>query len=522
MKKRKANITIFSLLVILALGLFLRVYLLNTIPAGLFCDEASIGYNAYIILTKGTDEFGTHLPLFFRAFGEYKNPIEIYSTVPFISIFGLNDFSVRLPSAIFGVLTIYAIYLLSKELFKKNEGKLFIALFSAFFLAISPWHIQFSRTALEGLTPFVFFTTIGTYFFLKNKGSKKTIILSFLFFIAAIYSYFPARIFVPIFLLGLCILQRKFLFKKIGETLTGIILSLCLLSPLIYSMFLQTGLSRWQQVNIFSNHQPNENIFIHILSNYFSHFSLDFLFLKGGSGLIGQFITRFSVSGMGELYLFQLILIILGLIYLLKIKQKRIIFILIFWLLIYPVGSMFTTDSNVQTTRSIIGVIPFQILSATGLYFLITIFLRLNKNLRFVSTGLVMTLIIFSFVNFLNLYFNHYVSYSSDFWGWQYGSKDIVRYFSTNNLSYNQLVMAPEFNSPEIFFKFYSPNGCSNCIVGLPENYYNSSSKQLFAVKPTYLDGYLANRGNLRFENLHTIYYPNGTIAFVIGKFLQK
>jgi hypothetical protein len=43
-------------------------------PPGFAIDESSICYNAYTISQTGCDEYGQSWPLFFRAFGEYKNP----------------------------------------------------------------------------------------------------------------------------------------------------------------------------------------------------------------------------------------------------------------------------------------------------------------------------------------------------------------------------------------------------------------------------------------------------------------
>ena len=114
--KIKDKIPIGILILILALGLILRISHLSDNPAGFFCDEASIGYNAYSILTTGKDEHGVPFPIFFKAFGEYKSPIEIYSTVPFVGIFGLNELSTRLPSALYGFITIIIMYFLGKQI----------------------------------------------------------------------------------------------------------------------------------------------------------------------------------------------------------------------------------------------------------------------------------------------------------------------------------------------------------------------------------------------------------------------
>jgi 4-amino-4-deoxy-L-arabinose transferase-like glycosyltransferase len=48
-------------------------------PPGFYVDESSIAYNALTMARHGTDEYGIYFPLYFRAFGEYKNPIFIYA-----------------------------------------------------------------------------------------------------------------------------------------------------------------------------------------------------------------------------------------------------------------------------------------------------------------------------------------------------------------------------------------------------------------------------------------------------------
>ena len=78
--------------------------------------------------------------------------------------------------------------------------------------------------------------------------------------------------------------------------------------------------------------------------------------------------------------------------------------------------------------------------------------------------------------------------------------------------------MASEFNSPEIFFKFYSPTDCSKCRIGLPDSSYNPTINQLFALTPNYL----TSNPQFQMNVIKTIYYPNNTIAFKIGKVLKK
>ena len=88
------------LAIILLVALALRIYKIGSIPPGLTPDEASLGYNAYSILKTGKDEYGALLPFVFKSFGDFKPGLYIYLTVPAVLIFGLTEFSVRLPSVL--------------------------------------------------------------------------------------------------------------------------------------------------------------------------------------------------------------------------------------------------------------------------------------------------------------------------------------------------------------------------------------------------------------------------------------
>ena len=66
-------------------------------------DEASIGYNAWTIAHYGVDEHGIHFPLFFEAFGEYKNPVYVYSVALLARFLPLTVTVERLPAAFFGL-----------------------------------------------------------------------------------------------------------------------------------------------------------------------------------------------------------------------------------------------------------------------------------------------------------------------------------------------------------------------------------------------------------------------------------
>ena len=169
----RKKLELLLLLLILALGLLLRLWEVGNVPPSPDWDEAALGYNAYSILLTGRDEYGQFMPLVLRSFDDYKPALYSYLIIPFIKIFDLNIISVRLPAIIFGVLAVFATYLLVKEILsiedkqgKSNKYKETLALLSAAFLSISPWHLQFSRIAFESSVA-ASFNIFSAFFFLK-------------------------------------------------------------------------------------------------------------------------------------------------------------------------------------------------------------------------------------------------------------------------------------------------------------------------------------------------------------------
>jgi hypothetical protein len=403
-------------------------------------------------------------------------------------------------------LAIIALFFFTKELFNQK-----IAIFSALFLALSPWHIHFSRVSLEGLTPFVFFTILGSLYWLKFFKNKTGGYLSELFFAISLYCYFPSRIFVPIYGLLLLIISWLKIKADYHASLKLLVFGLILVSPLVVHLFFGGGFSRWNQVK-------GDWEILTILKKYFSYFSANFLFFDGDINFTGQFITRHSVKGLGQLYLFQLPLLILGIVWFIKNKFKKPYLMLLFWLLIYPFCDLLTSSVSPQATRTIIGVVPFQIISALGLDYLLNI--NRNRIFKISLTFLVLIIIFISVINFQKKY-NTYPSYSADYWGWQSGPAEIMEYFKDNSSNYDQLCLEGKFNAPHIFIKFYDPaNICQGKCQICGYESLDLKSKQLFAVSKETYDK--LSSLNINFNIKHTVYYPSKEVAFIILDFNNK
>src|ERR687884_248633 len=111
----KKLVTIF-LIGIIFVAAILRLYQLGSIPISPDWDEAALGYNAYSIYHTGRDEYGKFLPVVLRSFDDYKPALYTYFIIPFLPVLDLTVATVRLPSVLFGILTVLATYYLVKEL----------------------------------------------------------------------------------------------------------------------------------------------------------------------------------------------------------------------------------------------------------------------------------------------------------------------------------------------------------------------------------------------------------------------
>src|SRR5258708_3661369 len=250
----KRNI-LLSLVLVFLLGTFLRFYKLAQIPSGLEQDETSIGYNAYSILQTGKDEYGKKMPLYFKAFGEYKLPGYIYASVLPIKYFGITAFGVRFVSALSGSLSILLIFILTLELFEKHASKNTLALISAALLSLNPWHLHFSRGAFEVTLAF-FFLLLGLILFLVAIRRRKFVSLvgSVVFFSLSLYTYNISRLFVPILGLTLLFLYREQIFKLPRRWLMAAILVTCLfLLPFMRSIGGKGGVSSTTGTLIFTS-----------------------------------------------------------------------------------------------------------------------------------------------------------------------------------------------------------------------------------------------------------------------------
>jgi len=449
------------------LATILRFYQLGQNPPSLDWDETAHGYNAYSILKTGRDEYGYKSPLSFRSFDDYKPPLYTYLVVPSVALFGLNNFAVRFPSATLGVLAVVFCYFMVFELFKNRN----IALLSSLFLAISPWHLQFSRVAFETNSA-IFWSVLGTWAFLRGLRSQSIKItlwmsLAALAFGANLFMYHNARVFIPIFSLGLLVIFKDKLVNIKKYLLVPALISIAfviILIPIITSI---SGLMRFEGTSTFADVSPlykasqliaqdeksgqlaigrilHNRRFVYIpilIDNYLSHLKPTFLLLTAD-------MDRHHAPMIGLLYLWDLPFILMGIYFLIKerfdIKAKIVVF---WWFLTAPIASMVTWGGP-HALRSEIYLPTYQIFIAIGLYY----FYKIVKKNRII----ILTVVLVLFLNFLFYLHQYYVHMPIEYsQAWLYGRRQAALFTESIKNNYDRVIVSTKLEQPHEFWLYY-------------------------------------------------------------------
>lgn len=451
------------ILLILIIAAFLRLWRLDVNPPNLTADEASFGYNTYSILKTGKDMYGESFPIIFKSFGDFRPGLYFYLLIPSVAIFGLTEFAVRFPNAIFGVLGVYALYLLVREMYPKRK---FLPVISAFLLAVNHWHIYYSRGAWEPNVALTL-TLFAVYYFYKSFQKEKYLVTAALLFGLTLLTYQGSKLASLLVVLALVGVYRKQIFKferrkLVGAVLVGLLVSL----PIIMSLF-QGKTGRLGVVSLFSYRRPVEyvsarleqggervgdltyNLFHSeglstargVMSRYFNHFSGRFLFFEGDWEHPHQ-----SSPYQGMFLVADLVLILFGLSVSVRKSTKETKFILA-WLLLSPIPAVLTRD-QVHAVRSLNMVIPLVLVSAWGVDIL-------RKNMsKFKLVILTLSFIyVANYAYFLDSYFVHLSKQRSQ--AWFYGYKQVVETITPIQEKYEKIKVQQSYHQPFIYFLFY-------------------------------------------------------------------
>lgn len=336
------------LLGVLLLGLVIRLYRITSLP--MYGDELTMVYDIYSISKTGMDSTGQRFPLTFKM-GAGRPGGYIYFSLPFVELFGPTVWGERALSLISGLGIIILIYFLGKKLFNEKVG--FVA---AVLMAISPWDIYLSRAGFEAHFA-LFLALAGVLAFLNKKYIWWGITWGI-----AILTYPTFKLTLPLMFAVLVFFggYRKIIREK--WFVVGLALLLIFGVVAASQTFKANSEQRFLAINIFGDKSLEQNIiqrvdyergisnlpevlkpiFINrpieysriLFENYVNNISPNFLILRGDGN------PRQNPGEMGMIYIVELPLILIALAILWREKRREFALLLI-WILITPLATMF-------------------------------------------------------------------------------------------------------------------------------------------------------------------------------------
>lgn len=445
---------VFCLLLISALGVFLHFYKINQAPPCLNSDEVAFGYNAYSLLKTGKDEYGKLMPVRLKSFDDFKMPLISYLTVPFIAIFGLNEFGMKFLNAIIIMLLPTCIYLLSQQVFKNKKVSLLAAL-----LSILSWGIQSLGRQLHEALPTGFLIACSALFFIRSfeKNNWRYKSFFFLSIFLSLFSYQSSRIFAIFFFIiaFYYVLKRKLSIKFL--LIFVLILFTFGITDIVYKpqrvnnllFFNNAGFSL--KINELRG-EGGPRLFYNKLTvgikdlifEYLKYFSPQFLIINGDEN------PRFGYPSLSPITVIEYVFFLVGLYYLFKNKEKYRFYIMGL-LMISPLSASLSWAAS-SLTRSFFILIPILLITSYGVINFVQIF---NKRYKKIIIFIILLFYLFFIYYNWDFYLNHYPKRALVIRAWECGYKQLTSYIQDNYDKYDQFFITRRPGQPYMFLLFY-------------------------------------------------------------------
>jgi 4-amino-4-deoxy-L-arabinose transferase-like glycosyltransferase len=329
----------------------LKLSALGTAPPGLYNDEASIGYNAWAIAHHGADEHGVPHPLYFEAFGEYKNPVYVYMLAPLTWVLPLTPWVVRLPAALCGIVLCAVVALTVWRLTRSRAGAM-AALITA---GVTPWLTEQSRVGFEVIT---FTTLLGVAIWCFVRSCEPDSAEDWRWGAgtalgACVFAYSTGRAYVLALVLLMVVIDRHW--RRLPQMLPVLIpVALAYLVLAIYAHYGPDGAlsSRYNIIGITADSPGNLVIVERFVRNYFTYLGVPFLFTNGDSNL------RHNTGYGGMLLITTAPALVLGLVSCARRWREPVPRFLLAGLALAPATAAVTWDGTPHALRST-AMLPF-------------------------------------------------------------------------------------------------------------------------------------------------------------------
>jgi 4-amino-4-deoxy-L-arabinose transferase-like glycosyltransferase/streptogramin lyase len=428
-----------ALVVLLLVAFAIRFYRLGELPFGLWFDEADNGLWARMMNQDPRFQpvyvGGANLPWHF---------LVLLATS--FRLLGEGVVALRLVSAVFGVLTVWATYLLVRDLFSIPMG--FVA---AIIMMVSHWNVNHSRIAMYGIFTPLFILAVA-YFL--NKGVRSQRRLDFALAGASLglglcfyVSYILFVGVVGVLFLHLIIAKRGFLRQYISHLIIFALAAFLAVAPvaLFAARQPQVFFARTKTTSIFKD-KTTEQALKALKETAVKHF-LMFNYRGDGNG-------RHNLPGEPMLDYVTSVFFVLGIGYsLYRLRDPRYAFLIV-GLLVMLSGGIFSLDFEAPQSLRAIGTLPISHLLA------FVAIARLWQELDFVLGNsrsryaflLVAPMVAYICYTNLNIYF---VKQANDFAVWNAHSTAeslTARRMAEMGADYDYRVISLYFQTPTLRF----------------------------------------------------------------------
>jgi hypothetical protein len=343
--------------IILVTAAVLRMSGIGTNPPGLWQDEASTGFDAYLLWTTGRDRAGKLLPVIAQSFGDFPLAGYRYLSAPIVGLFGLEVATERAVASITGTLMVAATGFFAWRVFGRAAA-IGVMLSAAF----TPMWIHFSRYGSEAiLLPFCLIFGAGLIELGKKPEYRRALWAGAAVLAFSAYTYHAVKMILPLWMIGFLIYHWP-LIKELWEKerkqlyITAAIFTVLVLPSLITALT-PGGMARGKVVMAW-HHYNGWNLYHSVLRQYLGYFEPAMVFIRGGPHLSQ------SVPGVGIWCLLDLPLMIFGLATMARGGNRAFGFIF-YWLLIGPLpGGMTYETQNIG--RAIAWLPAPQLISGIG------------------------------------------------------------------------------------------------------------------------------------------------------------
>lgn len=393
------------LIIAILVGGYARFSNLQKTPPALFADELD-GYVGAASLFENGHDINGRTQLFFYGDLEYHPPVNGLLQYLSVLLFGKSPFALRFPAAFLGTLSIPLLARLAFLLYRSEMT----ACATAIAFATIPWTVHYGRIGWnEAEIPFMMIVAVLLWCEGASRRAYPLAIAGTLVLSLLPYTYQPGFVYGSAFLVFFIATSARWMSRR--QVAALILVALVVVGPAI-AFYLTTpnALERAANISAFRDGITPQSILL-FAQNYTAHFSVSFLFINGDAN------PRMSPRA-GLLYSWM---VLGGLFFTTRTPDAprsavRPLWLILFWLAIFPLGGSLTNDGVPHAGRTIFASPAFCLAFGSA-------FGGIYRRSRAISADLAAGLlvgavlaIVVSVGGFLRAYLQTYDSYSREAW----------------------------------------------------------------------------------------------------------